>query len=193
MGTADVRVGGVRSVGLRRSWEALLLAGILLIVTGALAIALPAVFALSIAVLLGILLLVIGVAWLVSETSHHAGSGGRTMSIVLAALVGLAGLWMLLRPWEATVTLTAVLVGYFVITGALRILVAARRRGERDALLIGLGGVLSLIVGILVGSELPSSASWAIGLLVGIQFLFDGVGLIAVALTLRGPARTRTA
>jgi uncharacterized membrane protein HdeD (DUF308 family) len=179
-------------LGLRRSWEALLLAGILLIVTGALAIAVHAVFALSIAILLGILLLVIGLAWLVSAISHHAGSGGRTMSIVLAALVALAGLWMPLRPWEAAVTLTAVLVGYFVITGALRIVVAALRRGER-AWLIGLGGVLSLVVGILIGSELPSSASWAIGLLMGIEFLFDGVGLIAVALTLRGPARTRTA
>jgi len=53
--------------------------------------------------------------------------------------------------------------------------------------------VLSLVVGILIGSELPSSTAWAIGLLVGIQLLFDGVGLIAVALALRRPARIRAA
>ena len=43
-------------------------------------------------------------------------------------------------------------------------------------------GVLSIVIAVLVIGDLPSSAAWAIGLLVGIQLLFDGFALIATAM-----------
>jgi uncharacterized membrane protein HdeD (DUF308 family) len=38
-----------------------------------------------------------------------------------------------------------------------------------------LGGVLSIVLGVLIAASLPSSAGWAIGLLVGINLIFWGV------------------
>jgi uncharacterized membrane protein HdeD (DUF308 family) len=38
-----------------------------------------------------------------------------------------------------------------------------------------LGGGLSVILGFLIAASLPSSATWAIGLLVGINLVFWGV------------------
>jgi uncharacterized membrane protein HdeD (DUF308 family) len=81
--------------------------------------------------------------------------------------------------------MTAILVAYFIATGVIRVAAAAVGPPRRDRVLLGIGGGLAILVGILIGSELPSSASWAIGLLVGIQFLFDGSWLLVLALTLR--------
>ena len=39
----------------------------------------------------------------------------------------------------------------------------------------------TLLLGILIAVSLPSSADWAIGLLVGIDFLFYGVTAISLA------------
>jgi uncharacterized membrane protein HdeD (DUF308 family) len=44
-----------------------------------------------------------------------------------------------------------------------------------------LGGVLSMLLGVLIALELPSSAAWAIGLLVGVNLLFWGVRAIVAA------------
>jgi uncharacterized membrane protein HdeD (DUF308 family) len=44
-------------------------------------------------------------------------------------------------------------------------------------------GVLALIVGLLILSEFPSSALWAIGALVGINFICTGLAYVLLALT----------
>ncbi len=56
---------------------------------------------------------------------------------------------------------------------------AAARKG---AGLVGLSGVAGLLIGILVLAKFPSSADWAIGLLVGIDLIFAGWTLTSVAL-----------
>jgi uncharacterized membrane protein HdeD (DUF308 family) len=104
--------------------------------------------------------------------------------------MAVAGLWMVVRPWEATITMTAILVAYFIATGVIRVATAAVGPPRRERVLLGISGALAVLVGILIGSELPSSASWAIGLLVGIQFLFDGGLLVVLALTLRRSVAT---
>jgi uncharacterized membrane protein HdeD (DUF308 family) len=47
--------------------------------------------------------------------------------------------------------------------------------GAPGAGITGFGGALSVVLGILIAASLPSSASWAIGLLVGINLIFWGV------------------
>jgi uncharacterized membrane protein HdeD (DUF308 family) len=54
---------------------------------------------------------------------------------------------------------------------------------------VGFGGALAIIIGVLIAASFPSSAAWAIGLLVGIQFLFDGFGLVFVAAAIKGAVK----
>jgi uncharacterized membrane protein HdeD (DUF308 family) len=49
-------------------------------------------------------------------------------------------------------------------------------------------GIVDLILAVIIFAGLPESATWAIGLLVGINMLFGGSALIAIALAARHPA-----
>lgn len=66
--------------------------------------------------------------------------------------------------------------------GLTRTTLAFIARGEPNAGLLGLSGVTSLLIGILILAKFPSSADWAIGLLVGIDLIFAGWTLTSVAL-----------
>jgi uncharacterized membrane protein HdeD (DUF308 family) len=46
-------------------------------------------------------------------------------------------------------------------------------------------GIVDIIISGLIITGLPSSAEWAIGLLVGINLLFGGVSMIGMALAAR--------
>ena len=56
--------------------------------------------------------------------------------------------------------------------------------------LVAINGVISLILGALIAAELPDAADWAIGLLLGIMFLVDGLVMILLGWSLRRAGMT---
>jgi uncharacterized membrane protein HdeD (DUF308 family) len=50
-----------------------------------------------------------------------------------------------------------------------------------------LSGIIDLILAGIIFAGLPGTAAWALGLLVGINMLFGGAALIAMALAARKP------
>ncbi len=170
----------------KQSSGALIIAGILGIIIGIIAIAVPAAASVSIAVLVGILVIVLAVAWLMAAFQSSAASGWKITGILLGVLLLIGGLWILFNPIEATVGLTAVIAIVFIGMGVVRLGTAVTHRGGEGAALVGFGGVLAILIGVLIAASFPSSAAWAIGLLVGIQFLFDGIGLVLVAAAIKG-------
>ena len=104
------------------------------------------------------------------------------MRLIWAALTVIVGVWLIFEPHNGTLTLTLVLGIYFLFMGITRITVAFLARGQQNAGLVGLSGVCGLLIGILVLAKFPSSADWAIGLLVGIDLIFAGWTLTSVAL-----------
>jgi uncharacterized membrane protein HdeD (DUF308 family) len=53
-----------------------------------------------------------------------------------------------------------------------------------------LSGIIDLILAAIIFAGLPGTAAWALGLLVGINMLFGGAALIAMALAARNPQST---
>jgi len=91
---------------------------------------------------------------------------------------------------ESTIGLTAVIAIVFIVMGVVRVVAAiGDTGGEGSRWLLALGGILAIILGILIAADWPSSAAWAIGLLVGIQFIFDGIGLILMSSAMKGALR----
>ena len=80
-------------------------------------------------------------------------------------------------------------VRLFLFMGLTRTFVAFAARGQQGAGLVGLSGIAGLLIGILVLAKFPSSADWAIGLLVGIDLIFAGWTLTSVALVGRDLSR----
>jgi uncharacterized membrane protein HdeD (DUF308 family) len=167
--------------GLARSWKAVMAVGVLAIVLGCIAILVPAVASVGTAIFIGWILIVAG-AFLIAGafTAHSVGT--VLLRLAWAILTLLVGFWLIIEPHNGTLTLTFVLGVYFLFMGITRITVAFLARGRPNAGLIGLSGFAGLVIGILVLAKFPSSADWAIGLLVGIDLIFAGWSLVSVAL-----------
>ncbi len=174
--------------GLRRTWRALMAIGILAILIGCVAILVPAVASVGTAIFIGWILLIVG-AFLVAAAFSATTIGTVLLRLVWALLTVVVGLWLIVEPRHGTLTLTLVLGLYFLFMGATRIAVAFAARGQQGAGLVGLSGFAGLLIGILVLAELPSSADWAIGLLVGIDLIFAGWTLVSVAIVGKDLAR----
>jgi uncharacterized membrane protein HdeD (DUF308 family) len=166
--------------GLARTWKTLRGVGIAAIVIGAIAILLPELFSLGAAVFVGIVLVIVS-AFLAAAAFAAHGVGSLLARLAWALLTFVVGLWLILEPHNGTLTLTLVLGIYFLLMGLTRVTVAFLGRGQPNAVWVGLSGICGLIIGILVLAKFPSSADWAIGLLIGIDLIFLGWSLISVA------------
>jgi uncharacterized membrane protein HdeD (DUF308 family) len=162
--------GGWNRDAIRRSHRGLLAAGILAILAGVVAIAVPALASVTAAIFIGWLLVFAGVTMAIHAVSQ------RSLLRGLEALLSLiAGLYVVVFPLHGTVTLTFVLAVWFFATGVLSLTIAARWWGAPGAWMQAVGGVLSIVLGFLIAASLPSSAAWALGLLVGIDLIFWGM------------------
>jgi uncharacterized membrane protein HdeD (DUF308 family) len=175
--------------GLARSWKVLMAVGLVAIFTGCFAILVPAVASVGTAIFVGWVLIFISAALTAAAFTAHS-IGTVALRLLWALLTFLAGLWLVIEPDNGTLTLTVVLGIYFVLMGASRLAVAFAARGRQNAGLLGLSGAAGLLVGILILAKLPSSADWAIGLLVGIDLIFAGWTLTAAALLGRDLSRS---
>ena len=174
--------------GLAKSWKALMTVGVLAIVVGCIAIVVPEVASVGTAIFIGWILLIAGVFLVAAAFSAHS-VGTVVVRLIWAALTVVVGVWLIVEPHNGTLTLTLVLGIYFLFMGLTRVTVAFLGRGQPNAGLVGLSGVCGLLIGILVLAKFPSSADWAIGLLVGIDLIFAGWTLTSVALVGRDLAR----
>ncbi len=192
MSTAMPGIPPELKAALSKSWKLLLTAGIVSVVLGAIAIILPPLASVTITYLVGILLLIGAVAY-VAEAISRGSTGHRIWSAIVAVLYVIAGVWLIINPVEGTITLTWVLAIFFLVIGVMRLIMGLSMRGKvPNAGWTIVNGVLSILIAVLVIGDLPSSADWAIGLLVGIQLLFDGMALIATAMAGKKLAESNT-
>jgi uncharacterized membrane protein HdeD (DUF308 family) len=154
--------------------KALMVSGVIALIAGLVAILVPALASVGTAVFIGIMLLLLSFPLAIGAI---AVSGlGRKLLRGLVALVTFAmGLYLLVSPLEGTFTLTVMLVIWFIAIGLIRMATGISELGQPGAGLTVLSGAVSVVLGVLVGRELPDSADWAIGLLVGIDFLIYGL------------------
>jgi uncharacterized membrane protein HdeD (DUF308 family) len=177
-----------RAVGkaLHAHWVLFLVEGVVLLVLGATAIVLPLLATLAFVIIIGWLLLVSGTVGLFT-TFWMRNAPGFWWSLVSAVLGIVVGVWLLAAPVTGALSLTVVLVAFFVVEGVASIMFALDHRRELSGNWgwMLMSGVVDLVLAALIFSGLPSTAAWAIGLLVGINMIFGGAALIAMALHAR--------
>jgi uncharacterized membrane protein HdeD (DUF308 family) len=164
-------------------WKAFLFEGILLVILGLAAIVVPPLASLAVTIFLGWLFLIGGIAGLVF-TYWARRMPGFWWSLLSAVLALVAAAALLVRPAQGMLTLTIVVGAYFLAEGVVSIMYALEHRRElsqRWGWMLT-AGVMDIIIAGIIIAGLPGSAVWAIGLLVGINLVFGGATLIAMAL-----------
>jgi uncharacterized membrane protein HdeD (DUF308 family) len=169
---------------LRRTQRWLTVVGVLSLLGGIVAIVLPDIASIATAIFVGWLLVFASALYAVDAFSTRDGRR-IALRLLLAVLSFAAGLYLLVAPLDGTFTLTVVLSMWFLAVGVARIAAGIADHNVPGAGMLVLNGVLSLVLGLLIALELPDSATWAIGLLVGIDLLFTGVLLLSLARTVR--------
>jgi uncharacterized membrane protein HdeD (DUF308 family) len=163
-----------------RHWRLLFAIGILLELAGVFSIFVPIVASISVAILVGWALTVGGAVQFAHVLRADAG-GERIWRLFLAAVTIVVGLSLLLFPLSGTITITFVLVVWFFVSGGTKLAAWWRTRHAEHTWMLGVNGAVSVLLGLLIWASLPSSASWAIGLLVGIELVIYGGSLITAA------------
>ena len=115
---------------------------------------------------------------------------GFWWALVSAALAILAGGWLLAQPIAGALSLTLILIAFFLIEGIAASFFALDHRRELSGQWGWMlaSGIVDLVLSAMLLMGLPSTAVWALGLLVGINMLFGGIALIAMALHARKEA-----
>jgi uncharacterized membrane protein HdeD (DUF308 family) len=170
-------------------WGLFLAEGILLVILGFGAIAIPPLAGLATTVFLGWLFVIAGIAGLASTLRARRAPGfGWSLLSAIAALI--AGGLLLWNPLQGLVTLTYVLTAFFIADGIFIIVLAASHRrelsGKWEWMMVN--GVIDLVLAGIIISGMPGTFAWALGLLVGIDLVFGGAALIAMALQARQEA-----
>jgi uncharacterized membrane protein HdeD (DUF308 family) len=170
-------------------WQLFLIEGIVLVILGVAAIVVPPIATLAFELVIGWLFLISGIVGLFT-TFWMRNAPGFWWSLISAVIAIAAGLVLLRWPISGTLSLTFVLIAFFMIEGIVTIMYAIDHRNQlsgRWGWMLA-SGVVDLILSGIIFAGLPGTAAWALGLLVGINLVFGGTAMIGMALAARHPA-----
>jgi len=165
--------------------------GVALIVLGMVALASPLLAAVAVNAVIAWLIVLAGVVHLVlAFHAHHAGS------VIWRLLVGVAyiffGGYLILHPGLGVISLTLVLASLFLVEGILEIVMFFQARSAQGSSWLLLDGIITLVLGLMIYTQWPSSSAWAIGILVGVSMIVSGVTRIMLSLAVRKVTDTIT-
>jgi uncharacterized membrane protein HdeD (DUF308 family) len=78
-----------------------------------------------------------------------------------------------------------VLASLFLVEGILDIVLFFKMRPMHGSTWVLLDGIITLLLGLMIYAQWPSSSAWAIGTLVGISMIFSGVARVMMSLAVR--------
>ncbi|HEY6148476.1 MAG TPA: DUF308 domain-containing protein [Thermoanaerobaculia bacterium] len=175
-----------QEVSKRAGWSIFM--GILTAAVGVVMIVYPLATAAASTVFVGSALIIAGVAQ--SIFAFVSGSAGKFfLNILLGVLYGIAGIALVTSPGIGLVTLTAVL-GVMLIAEAISetfIAFALPAGAGRGGFLVN--AAFSLLLGVMILAQWPVSSVWAIGTMVGVAVLVNGITRAVVSGQIRKDVR----
>jgi uncharacterized membrane protein HdeD (DUF308 family) len=173
-----------------RSHATLFLAqGVIITLLGVAAVIWPHLSSLAVDIFLGWVFLFSGIVGLgLMLLAPNASS--FLWSLLTGALALFAGVVLLWHPAQGVVSLTLVLVAFFIVEGLFQIAAALAYRSifpESWGWML-FSGIIDLILAGLIVAGLPGAAGWALGLIAGVNLISSGLAIIIVALTVQRAA-----
>jgi uncharacterized membrane protein HdeD (DUF308 family) len=153
-----------------------LVEGVLLVVAGILAIIFPMVSSIAAIVLLGWLLIISGIlqGFSLLGARHVPHFWLQLISVVLSILIG----FLFLRdPEQGLLTITLLLIVFFMMEGISKVVFALTIKPFPNWGWVLASGLVGITLSALLWANLPVTAVWLIGLLLGLQLISVGAAI----------------
>lgn len=154
--------------------------GIILLVIGVLALIVPMAAALAIELIIGWLILLAGITQII-HAFKNKGSSRFWWETGIGVLYCLVAFLLLLDPMQGLITFTVLLTILFLVEGIVKLVLALQFYPQPSWAWLLMSGLLSCVLGIVILSNISGNASWFLGMLVGINFVFAGWALVRQA------------
>ena len=155
--------------------------GLLFVILGALAIAMPVLFTFSFELVIGALFVVGGLIQLFRSIKSFGAPGCLFWGLSSIVFIVL-GYLLLANPLKGVLALTTIITICFLIDGCFKMLIAATMRLEQTWVWYMFLGIIEVILAVLIWNEWPSSALWVLGTLIGINLLFIGMTQVIISI-----------
>ena len=167
----------------RLHWQLFLAQGVIMVILGVLAVIWPEISTIAVDIYVGWLFLLSGIVGIASMFLAQ-NVQAFLWSLLTAALSLFVGIVLLWHPVEGAVSLTLVLIAFFIVEGVFQIVASL---SYRDVFPDSWGwmlasGIVDLLLAGLIIKGWPSTAAWALGLIVGINLVTSGAAIVMVAL-----------
>jgi uncharacterized membrane protein HdeD (DUF308 family) len=175
----------------RAHWILFLIQGVIMVVLGLLAVARPMIATLAVEIFAGWLFVISGIVGLAGAFTAWK-TPGITWTLIRALLAIILGVLLLWRPFAGVLTLTLLLAAFFAAQGVAQIIVSIEHRATLPSswLWVLLSGIVDLLLAAIIISGWPGTATWVLGLLVGINLFMSGVALVMTSIACRSVTET---
>ncbi len=178
------KVRSAMAAAFRDNWKSYCLQGVLLFILGILAVATPLFATLAIEILLGWLILFGGLIGCY-RAFRDRGESSFWPPFLAGAVSIIVGVLLLVYPLQGVLTLTILVAAFLFAEGLMQIMMSISLRPAKQWVWLLVSGLLALVLAVMVIAQLPGSAGWLLGLLVGINLMFFGSSLALTAYSFR--------
>jgi uncharacterized membrane protein HdeD (DUF308 family) len=161
--------------------------GVLLIIFGMVAVASPFLAAVAVNVVIAWLIVLAGIVHLMLAYRAH-GAGGMIWKLLVGLAYLFFGVYLIMHPVLGVASLTLLLASLFLIEGILDIVLFFQMRSLGGSSWVLVDGIITLLLGLMIYLQWPSSSAWAIGTLVGVSLIISGVTRVMLSLAVRKAA-----
>ncbi len=149
--------------------------GILLLLLGSLGLFLPTILSVTTNAFIGATLFVGGILWAVYSIKNDPV---KLRSWFKPAILIISAVMMLTFPAQSIDALAMILAVYLLADASGSFVLAYLSRHHTNWLWMGVNGLTSLIISVLIILNWPKISAWILGVYIGISLIFDGVSLI---------------
>lgn len=167
-----------------KTWIKWLIVGVLSVLFGLFVLGNPIAASIAVTTLAGVLFAISGGFQLFAGFGEEGGMA-KALGIGLGLLMLLLGLSLMFNPLEGVISLAALVTILFAASGITRLLSAFQMRETPFFWPMLISGGLSVLLAGYILANFFEIAPSLLGILLGIELLFNGMGLIALAFFLR--------
>jgi uncharacterized membrane protein HdeD (DUF308 family) len=179
------QASGVEPLRAKCGW--IIALGVVYLVAGLVALSSVALATVASVFVVGIMMVIAGVAEVINAFQMKSW-GKFLLWILLGALYIVAGFITFENPLLAAAVLTLMLGVALVVSGVMRIILAFNMKEGMPWMWVVLSGLITLLLGGVILAKWPVSSLYILGIFLGVDLVFAGVGWLFVGLGLKARA-----